>query len=255
MHYVMRRLLLLSLACALAAAVLVPVATGRPAPRAGTAVDRCHAALHSPERFALFSGTMRSLRRGSDRMHMRFDLFERAKGAAGFQHVAAPGLGVWNPANRGVRRFRFRQKVANLSAPATYRAVVSFRWMNAQGRVFAKTSRLTPVCFQRDLRADLRIGRVTGSRLPNESASYQVVVRNDGRTEALGFDVALRVNGTPILPAQALTTLGAGAKQVVSFRGPRCTPGTSLVVTADPGNRVDEADETNDGLTVPCPLP
>lgn len=250
----MRRLLLICLACALAAAVVVPAATGA-TPRARTAVDRCHAALRSAERYAVFSGTMRSLRQGTDRMHMRFELFQRDQGKTAFKRVAAPGLGVWNPADHGVRRFRFRQKVANLSAPASYRAVVSFRWTNAGGHVFSRTSRLTPVCFQRDLRADLRVGRVTGSRLPNESALYQVTVRNDGRTAATGFDVGLDLNGTPILPARTLPTLAAGAKQVVYFRGPRCTAGTSLLATADRDNRVDEANETNDGLSVTCPLP
>ncbi len=249
----MRRLLPICLVCALAAAVVVPLASGRP-PRATTAVDRCHAALASHERFSVFSGTMRSLRQGSDRMQMRFDLFRRDKGGPEFKYVAAPGLGVWNPANRGVRRFRFRQKVANLSAPTSYRAVVSFRWINAKGRVFAKTTRLTPACLQPDLRADLRIGRITGSRQPNGSALYQVTVRNDGRTAATGFDISLAVNGAPVPPTQTLAALAAGAKQVVSFPGPRCAPGTSLVVTVDPGNRIDEADETDDALTLPCPL-
>ncbi len=250
----MKRPLLICLACAVVAAIFVPLAAGLP-PRATTAVDRCHAALPSTERYAVFSGTMRSLRHGTDRMQMRFDLFQRNKGAATFKHVAAPGLGVWNPANRGVRRFRFRQKVANLLAPASHRAMVSFRWMAAAGRVLSKTTRLTPVCFQPDLRADLRIGRITGSRQPNGSALYQVTVRNDGRTAAPGFAVSLDVNGAPVLPTQVLSALGSGAKQVVSFRGPRCTPGSSLVATADPGNRVDEADEADDALTLACPLP
>jgi hypothetical protein len=249
----MRRLLFIGLACVIAAGVVAPAAPAR-TPRASTAVDACHVALHSTERYAVFSGTMRSLRRGTDRMYMRFDLFQRSKGTAAFKHVLAPGLGVWNPADRGVRRFRFRQKVTNLSAPAGYRAVVSFRWTEAEGRPVLKTSHLTPVCFQRDLRPDLRIGRVTGSRLPNEGALYQVTVRNDGGVAATGFDVGLDVDGTPVLPRQALATLAPGARQVVTFRGPRCAAGGTLLATADPDNRVDEADETNDALTVPCPL-
>ncbi len=249
----MKRPLLICLACAVLAAIFVPLASGLP-PRATTAVDRCHSALSATERYAVFSGTMRSLRHGADRMQMRFDLFQRDKGAATFKHVAAPGLGVWNPANRGVRRFRFRQKVANLSAPAAYRTVVSFRWLGAGGRVFSKASRVTTVCFEPDLRADLRIGRITGSRQPNERALYQVTVRNDGRTAAPGFDVSLDVNGAPVLPTQGLPALGAGTKQVLAFRGPRCSPGTSLVATADPDNRVDEADESDDVLSLPCPL-
>jgi len=249
----MRRLLLICLTCALVAIVFVPLASAQ-APRATTAVDRCHAALASTERFATFSATMRSLRKGSDRMQMRFDLFRRDKGGPEFKYVAAPGLGVWNPASRRVRRFRFRQKVANLSAPAAYRAVVSFRWISAKGRVFAKSTRLTPLCLQPDLRPNVRIGRITGSRQPNGSAVYQVTVRNDGHTAATGFDVSLNVNGAVVPPTQTLAALAAGAKQVVSFRGPRCAPGTPVVAVVDPDNRIDEADKADDTLTLPCPL-
>ena len=247
-----RLLLLICLTCAVAAVAIASAATARP-PRAVTAVDRCHPALRSGERYAVFSGTMRSLRRGADRMHMRFDLYRREKGTSAFRHVTAPGLGVWNPADRGVRRFRFRQKVANLSAPAAYRAMVSFRWSDANGRAFARTSRVTATCAQPDLRADLRIGRLTGIREPDGTALYQAIVRNDGRTDTPAFVVRLDVNGAP-LPLQVIPPLAAGSRQGVPFRGPRCAPGSSVVVTADPDNRVDEADEGNDTLTAPCPF-
>jgi hypothetical protein len=248
-----RVLLLICLSCIPVALAVVSAATAR-SPRAVAAVDGCHPALRASDRYAVFRGTMRSLRRGADRMHMRFDLYRREKGATAFQPVTAPGLGVWNPANRGVRRFRFRQKVANLSAPAAYRTVVSFRWSDARGRAFARTSRVTGTCVQPDLRADLRISRITGSRLPDGSAFYQVTVRNDGRTAASAFDVRLDVNGAPLVPTQALPALDAGSRQVVAFLGPRCLPGSSLRATADPDNRVEEADERNGTLTVPCPL-
>ena len=248
-----RVLLLISLTCVMVAVAVVSAATARP-PRAVAGVDGCHPALRAGDRYAVFRGTMRSLRRGADRMHMRFDLYRREKGATAFQHVSAPGLGVWNPANRGVRRFRFRQKVANLSAPATYRTVVSFRWSDARGRAFARTSRVTGTCPQPDLRADLRIGRITGSRLSDGSASYQVTVRNDGRTGASAFDIRLDVNGAPVLPMQTLPALDAGSREVVAFHGPRCLPGSSVLATADPAHRVEEADESNGTLSVPCPL-
>jgi hypothetical protein len=250
----MWRMLLISTACALVAAAGASTAAGRPS-RALTAVERCHAALHAGERSAVFSGTMRSLRRGADRMEMRFDLYRRVKGATTFVHVSALGLGVWNAAARGVRRFRFRQKVANLSAPAAYRALVSFRWTDAEGRQLSRTSQVTPVCWQPDLRPDLRIARVTGTRGPAESALYLVTVRNEGRTAASAFAVGLEVNGAPVLPAPVLPMLEPGGRQAVAFTGPRCAAGSAVRATVDVDNRVDEADEADDALLVPCPLP
>jgi hypothetical protein len=146
----MRRLLPVSLACALLAGLAVP-AFGAPAPpRARATLERCHPALAQADRFAVFGGTMRSLRQGLDRMDMRFDLYRRAQGRAVFRRVVAPGLGVWNHAEPGVLRFRFRQRVENLSGPAAYRVVASFRWLDALGSVFVRASHITPACQQPD---------------------------------------------------------------------------------------------------------
>src|SRR5437899_2348649 len=149
-----RRLILIAGASVLALPVAAQSANP---PRASAQLERCHPSLDAAQRYAVFSGVMRSLRAGQDRMEMRFDLFRRAASAFAFKRVAAPGLGVWNRADAGVGRFRFKQKVANLTAPAAYRAVVSFRWINAGGRVFARAQHVTPTCQQPDLRPNLRI--------------------------------------------------------------------------------------------------
>src|SRR5947209_3699827 len=136
----MRRLV--PIVCAGLLALPVAAQSASP-PRSSAQLERCHASLDAAQRYAVFSGTMRSLRAGQDRMEMRFDLFRRAPGASAFKRVAAPGLGVWNRADPGVGRFKFRQKVENLGAPAAYRAVVGFRWVNARGRVFARAQHVT----------------------------------------------------------------------------------------------------------------
>src|SRR3977135_4444982 len=97
-----RRLILI--ACA---ALLVTPAAAQSAgpPRASAQLARCHPSLDAAQRYAVFSGAMRSLRAGQDRLEMRFDLFRRAPGAVAFRRVAAPGLGVWNRADPAVGRF------------------------------------------------------------------------------------------------------------------------------------------------------
>jgi hypothetical protein len=256
----MRRALLTCACTAVAAAVATPPAlagvedalSGRSANLKATLVA-CHFALPQADRFAVFGGSMASMRNGKDRLQMRFDVYRRVPGSLVFQRIQAPGLGTWNKADAGVTKYRFRQKVENLPAPAFYRAVVSFRWLNAAtGKVFARAKRTTVSCFQPDPRPDLRPTKVTGTRLGGGNVRYDVVVRNDGRSQASDFDLVLNVNGLA-QPASTVATLAAGARQVVKITGPRCDPGSQLRVDVDPDNRVAEADETNNSLTVDCP--
>jgi hypothetical protein len=222
------------------------------APTVRATLVACHFALAQQSRFAVFGGSMASLRNGSDRLQMRFEVSRRVPGSLAWQRIQAPGLGSWNKADLGVTRFRFRQRVENLPAPAFYRATVSFRWLTATGRVFARAKRTTASCFQPDPSPDLRPARVTGTSLSGGGAEYDVVVRNAGRTAASDFDVTLSVNGVA-QPAGTVTALAAGEGRVVQFTGPRCNAGSQLSVGVDPDNRVAEADETNNSLTVDCP--
>ena len=56
-------------------------------------------------------------------------------GEAQFHTVTAPGLGAWRVSDPGVKAYRYIKQVTNLSAPASYRATVRFRWLNAKGRL------------------------------------------------------------------------------------------------------------------------
>jgi hypothetical protein len=247
-----RRLILIACAALLAAPA---AAQSAGPPRASAQLARCHPSLDAAQRYAVFSGAMRSLRAGQDRLEMRFDLFRRAPGAFAFKRVAAPGLGVWNRADPAVGRFHFKQKVENLGAPAAYRALVSFRWSNANGRVFARGQHLTPACQQPDLRPNLRIGRIAASRTAERSTfNYDVTVRNDGLSAARGFDVSLSVGGVPVVPTKTVGLLRAGQRVVLQFAGPRCSGAQPIVATADAGGAVAESNTADNRLSVPCPI-
>jgi len=235
-----RRLILM--AC-LALLALPAAAQSATSPRASVLTTRCHPALDATQRWAVFGGTMRSLRGGQDRMAMRFDLFRRARGSSVFKRVAAPGLGIWNRANPGVGRFKFRQKVENLSAPAAYRAVVSFRWIGADGRVFARAHHVTLACSQPDLRPDLRVVGIV------HAGTYLVTVRNAGGSAARGFDVSFRVGGgNPV--GQTVGVLGPHQWLTLTFTRPGCAD--PVGATADSGSAVLESDEANNTLTTTC---
>jgi hypothetical protein len=185
----MRRLALTSLAAAcviLATPVsLTPSASGASPLKRSDAQVRlvaCRPALDPLARRLTVDSLMRSLE-DNDRMQMRFDLYQRLPGARRYRRLGGPGLSTWNLATPGVDRFRFRKPIQNLPAPASYYVRVHFRWLNATGRVIARTSRVTGTCAQPDLRPDLRVSGLAGvRRVAVNRFVYRVIVRNAGRS-------------------------------------------------------------------------
>ncbi|HEY2535457.1 MAG TPA: hypothetical protein VGI24_00540 [Solirubrobacteraceae bacterium] len=154
------RRLLLALACvaALLPMALAPAAFGRDlgtsadvlAP--GTPLDsasllQCLTASEPAERSATFSGEMTAIA-GATRMSMRIELLEWTPGQMGYRVVAAPGLGVWRASDPGVGVYKYVKQVTNLTAPADYRGLVSFRWQGAHGRTIKRDERRTHRCSQ-----------------------------------------------------------------------------------------------------------
>jgi hypothetical protein len=186
-------------------------------------------------------------------MQMRVDLLERTGTSGGFSKVSASGLGVWRASAPGVTIYRYVRQVTNLPAPGDFRATFSYRWLDAQGSVQRTASRMTPICVQPDERPSLAVGGVTVT--PSASAldaQYSIVVRNSGRGPAGPFGVALTVNGASQAPV-VVQSLGAGQRTVLPIVAPRCTPGSSIVVTLDPQGTVSEAPGGGLPKTVDCP--
>jgi hypothetical protein len=104
-------------------------------------------AVLQAERSATFSGGMTAIP-GTVRMAMRIDVQERLPAEAAFHTISAPGLGVWRASDQKVRVYRYLKQVTNLHAPASYRALVRFRWVSARGHVLRRAERLTPICLQ-----------------------------------------------------------------------------------------------------------
>jgi hypothetical protein len=143
------------LACALATGALaqIPAASAGGAvaagakPGASATLEQCVAALAENERAATFVGEMTAIA-GSVRMEIRIDLLERLPAQARFHMVSAPGLGLWRASAPGVKVFRYLKQVTNLTAPASYRAAVRFRWLNAKGRLMKSVELRTASCAQ-----------------------------------------------------------------------------------------------------------
>lgn len=146
-------------------AVAAAVAPAAPAaePSVKATMATCHVAALQPERYAVFTGVMRSLRPGN-RLEMRFDLFRRATDEQDFTPVDASGLGVWNRADAGVPSYRFRQRVENLPAGSSYRARVTFRWTGPAGKRRVVLRKVTKACRQPAARAGLRVAPLADAR-------------------------------------------------------------------------------------------
>jgi len=214
-------------------------------------LEACQAGAAPLERVAEFGAQMGALP-GTKRMQVRFDLQERVPGAR-FRAIQAPGLGVWRTSAAGVDIFRYRKQVANLDAPAHYRAVVRFRWL-AGRKVVRQATRRTAICKQPDARADLALGAVTAEHTGERNmARYVLAVRNDGRSASGPFTVGLSVGDDP-RPAQTVEGLEPGAQRTLTFAGPRCDAGRPLRVSLDADLIVDESDEADNLRSIACPL-
>ncbi len=146
------RRLLLGLACGLALLWALAGAAWAQVARAADSADsatlvQCLTTGASSERSATFAGEMTTIA-GATRMAMRVELLERTPSETGYHPVLAPGVGVWRTADPGVRSYRRLEQVTNLSAPAYYRALITFRWEGPHGRVLRRDELRTPRCVQ-----------------------------------------------------------------------------------------------------------
>ena len=241
----MRRALLLI--APILAAASAPAAPAAAAPGASVKLLDCTPALEAQDRAATFEARVRRAH-ASDRMQVRFTLQVRERGLESWQHVFADGFDEWLTSDAGVSRYSYAKTVENLSAPASYRMVVRFRWLADDGSVLARSRATSRQCRQPDMRPDLRVTRIE----PVAPAGYAVVLRNRGRTPAGPFTVALNAAGQELAPI-ALAGLEPGERSMLTFDGPACAAGAPLVATADAGGAVDERDEDDNVLLSLCP--
>jgi hypothetical protein len=248
----MRRAALLIAFLALAA----PAAARAQAPPLRAKLSACVSGPAATDRTATFTGSMPTIK-GTKRMWMRFDLQQRNAAAATFATIKVPGLGVWQKSAPGKTSsgFVFAQRVQALAAPGAYRALVRFRWYGKGGKLLRSTTRQTGTCTQPDQRPNLRADALDAARGPQpDQATYNLLVRNDGRTDAGPFDIGLDIAGAR-QPAQRLAAgLAAGGEEIVTFVGPRCTPGSTLRFTLDAGAEVAESVESDDVVERACPF-
>ncbi|MGH2911350.1 MAG: hypothetical protein ACRDJ3_02620, partial [Solirubrobacteraceae bacterium] len=130
---------LAALACAEAPSVTAGVrrTTTPNAPGYSVTLEQCVTSTVQSERSATFTAQMVATP-ATQKMALRFELQERMRGETDFHTVVAPGLGVWQRSDVGVKIYKYVKQVTNLAAPAAYRAVVRFRWVGEKGRALKR---------------------------------------------------------------------------------------------------------------------
>ena len=235
----------------LALLLLIVCAPGQALARASAAarLTACSTSLSQPDRYLVAEGSMRATA-GSSRLQMRFELQSRTPQRPSWHTLIAPGFGVWNSADPAVRRYVYQKRVQALAAPADYRLVVQFRWLDA-GRPVAQLRRVTRVCRQPDLRPDLVPRRLQVGKAGSGAGRYVVRLANSGASASGAFSVVVVVNGVA-LPGMTVANLQPGAATRVEIAGPGCAPGSAVTVRVDADGHVDERDETGNELARPC---
>ena len=212
----------------------------------------CHTGLQAADRFAVFVGQMPALQ-GTRRMWMRFDLYERNVGGT-WRHLTVPKFGTWQKSLPGKPGFIYEKRVDQLQAPADYRAQIRFRWYDKKGRLQRSARKTTRACHEPDPRPDLAVGKVTATEAGQGRLRYLIRVRNDGRGDVGAFDTVLSVDGNAQPPA-TVTGLPFGGQTNDAVVGLRCELGSQIQVAVDTAGAIDEASESNNAVSRPCPIP
>jgi CARDB len=210
----------------------------------------CAKSTDPSARVAVFEGSMRAWRH-SQRLQLRFRLQSRTPQDPVWRTVHAPGFDRWQTSDAGVRQFVYDKRVERLEAPASYRVVVRFRWRNARGRIVGHAQHISRTCREPDPRPNLVVRKLLVYRLSKTKARYVAVVANTGRTAADAFAVRFdrvglqfgEVFGAPLAP---------GHSARVHVDAAACRPGDALNAVADPDGLIDEHNETDNRLQVPC---
>ena len=240
---------------------LVLVALGGAAAPARAAADKvalgvkltsCTIGEDPAHRAATFTASMPRLS-GTQRMQMRFRLLQRRGTKGEFKPVSIPSWGGWEKSEPGRPGFIYTKRIDYLVAPAAYKAVVTFRWLDADGHAQRTTTRSAGTCVQPDQRPDLVLSAFDAGLRDDRTADYVVTVRNDGRTPAEPSTVVLTVDGRALPPA-TIGALDPGTGQDATITGPRCTPRTMVTIRVDAADAVDEASEDDDVVQQACPL-
>lgn len=220
-------------------------------PALAASIESCTTSVLPAGRVVSFVGSMPAIT-GAERlrMRMRFDLERLRPHDAHWRRLrGVPGFGGWESTDPGRAGFVFHKRVDGLQVPASYRAVVRFRWEDGAGRIVRRARRVSAPCAQPDIRPNLVPGALTAVFDARPGlAVYRLVVRNTGRSAAGPFSV--RVGGA----ATDVGGLGPQQQRTVVVMSAVCLAGTTMLAEVDADHTIDESRERGNVVARRCPL-
>lgn len=235
-------------------------ATTAAPPRAQLTLLACRSTPQPAHRRVSIITVMRPVP-GTRTLSVRVSLLEKRPGAL-VQMIGHSGdLGRWvTPAQPTLGRrpgdvWKLAKVVYDVDAPATYRFRVSFRWLGAHGRVLKTATRQSGRCSVRELRPDVLVRDVAVAPVAGRPGRdrYVAVIANRGATASGPFSVLFTPgNGRPP-QSRGVGSLRPRTSRRIAFVGPTCDGTSPPTVVADPTDRVDDYDRSNNALTVACP--
>jgi hypothetical protein len=129
-------------------------------PLTSATVEQCVTAPTRADRAVTFTGQMETVT-GAHRMAMEIVVQERLPSDGGFHVLPAAGPPAWQRSEVGVKIYKYVRQVTDLPAPADFRAVVMYRWLDEKGRVLRSDERRTNVCRQPSERPKPAAGSTT----------------------------------------------------------------------------------------------
>jgi hypothetical protein len=243
----------LPLVALIALASLVPAAAAQAStptavPQLAATLETCTTSPLPIDRLASFVASMPAIA-NAERMQIRMDLERRRPGERLYRRIMAPGFGGWERSDPDVAGFVFRKRVNGLPTPASYRALVRFRWIAHDGSTVRRARARTPACAQPDLRPDIVPGPLTAILdVQPGLAIYTLAVRNAGRSTASAFSV--QVGAATAEVAQ----LEPGEQRSLALIALACNARDRVLVRVDADGRVDESDERGNATRRRCPL-
>lgn len=214
----------------------------------------CRRALRPIDRSISATAVIRPIS-GTVKLAVNFRLLRRSPTGVVI-NVHGAGLGTWltkSIQSRPQEAWRVIHTVSYLSAPATYRLKVSYRWVGAGGRVIAHGARRSRRCRQPELRPNLEVQSIAvGADATDASDDYYLArIYDAGATGAGPFLVQLADQEQ--LVNRRVRHIRRHELLSVRLAGPLCDRADPPTVTVDPYHRVDVYSRARASLTATCP--
>lgn len=163
------------------------------------------------------------------------------------------GLGTWQDAQSGSTKMVRKITVRGLRPGSAYRLRVGYRWIGPGGKTSA--SRTSRSCHVKDLRPNVGVDKDVGwtPGTTGGQVVYRVPVTASGLDALRTADVVVEIRqGSVVLGRTTFRPTSSSDVELVPGR--RCVSGQPITVVLDPDGVIDERNERDNSVTVPCRL-